>query len=361
MPRFAFPKPEDFRTSTRCSLDHSPVTVGRRHSFADTSPSTLDDSSCWEEDNSVNSSEEYEDQQDYAMHQTTAHEDDYELNDFDIGPKLGSGRFGTVYLARDRLTRYIIALKVYKRKCSEMRDIKGVRNFRREIEIQCHLYHPNILRLFGWFYDNAAAYVLLEIAIHGDLMTLLQTNGNMLNEPRTAKYMKQMIDAVAHCHSKNVVHRDIKPENIMVAGDARPGRETLKLGDFGWAIHLTNAISRRRTFCGTLEYLAPEISTKQEYSFSVDIWSLGILAFELLCGNPPFNGSNSEATFKKIETQPLEFPKSPALSDCAKDFISAFLHKNPGQRITMSEAREHTWIPRHQEARVARSPTRAVN
>lgn len=287
------------------------------------------------------------DDRDYGMHPAKPGENNYDLRDFDIGKNLGSGRFGVVWLARDRLSHYICALKVYKKSDPNMKNKKGLRNFVREIEIHSHLYHPNILRIFGWFYDSIAAYVILEMANYGDLMAFMRDHGDnegRFSEPRGRKYVRQMIEAVSYCHGKHIVHRDIKPENILVCDKGVVGEEVLKLADFGWAVHLRDSRARRRTFCGTVEYLSPEISAKKDYSFGVDIWSLGVLTFELLYADTPFPGSNENGIMQDIQHKHLVFPRYPPTSPEARSLISSFLHKEASRRLPLRQSLEHPWI-----------------
>lgn len=274
---------------------------------------------------------------------------DYTLLQFTFGNCLGSGRFGEVFEAYDTTSNETVALKVFS-KDGALKSEKGMDNFRREIEIQSRLDHPNIVRTYGWFYDKLNAYVVLEMANMGDLMSFRHTHGDRehkFTEPRATKYMKQMIEATLYCHNTNVLHRDIKPENILVCNNnCRTGDEVLKLCDFGWAVRLPTAHSRRQTFCGTVDYLAPEISKKEAYSFAVDVWCLGILCFELIYGCTPFDGRDQDSTMKNIQTKELVFPPETIISSNGKDLIRRLLHKDPTRRLSLTDALEHCWIKR---------------
>jgi len=150
----------------------------------------------------------------------------WSLSDFDIGKPLGSGKFGKVYLAREKKSHFIVALKVlYKSQLSKA----GVEHqLRREIEIQAHLRHPNILRLYGYFYDQTRIYLILEFAAKGELYKELQKS-QRFDEKRAAKYIKSLAHALNYCHIKHVIHRDIKPENLLL--DARGLRVCLRHDD----------------------------------------------------------------------------------------------------------------------------------
>jgi len=259
------------------------------------------------------------------------------LDDFDIGRPLGKGKFGNVYLAREKASKYIVALKVLFK--SQLQKAQVEHQLRREIEIQSHLRHPNILRLFGYFYDETRIYLILEFAPRGELYKSLQKQPKgRFDEPRSSKYIRQMADALRYCHSKKVIHRDIKPENLLLdmKGD-------IKIADFGWSVHAPT--SRRATMCGTLDYLPPEMIEGNMHDEKVDLWSLGVLTYEFLVGKPPFEAESNNETYRRITRVDLRFP--PHVSDGARDLITQFLRKDPNQRITLDKCLDHPWITEH--------------
>jgi serine/threonine protein kinase len=235
------------------------------------------------------------------------------ISDFDIGRPLGKGKFGHVYLARERKSGFIVALKIlYK---SELEENRVEKQLRREIEIQSHLKHPNILKLYGYFYDNKRVYLILEYAAKGELYKVLQQSGRF-SEEIASKYIQQMANALIYLHKKHVIHRDIKPENLLLALNGE-----LKIGDFGWSVHAPT--SRRQTLCGTLDYLPPEMIEGKEHNEKVDLWSLGILCYELLVGVPPFEEQGHHRTYRRIAKVDLKIPAF--VSEGAKDLISKVL------------------------------------
>ena len=128
------------------------------------------------------------------------------LKDFDIGRPLGKGKFGNVYLAREKASKYIVALKVLFK--SQLQKSQVEHQLRREIEIQSHLRHPNILRMFGYFYDESKIYLILEFAPRGEMYKALQKQPhNRFDEARSSKYIYQMADALKYCHAQKVIHR----------------------------------------------------------------------------------------------------------------------------------------------------------
>lgn len=174
----------------------------------------------------------------------------WELSNFDIGRPLGRGKFGNVYLAREKDTKFVVALKVLFKKQIQRDNVEH--QVRREIEIQSHLRHPNILRLYGFFHDSARIYLILEYAPEGALYKELQSQPNKrFDEKRTAGYILSLADALFYLHERDVIHRDIKPENLLLGH-----KGVLKIADFGWSVHEPN--SSRTTLCGTVDYLPPE-------------------------------------------------------------------------------------------------------
>ncbi|XP_060066435.1 uncharacterized protein LOC132546735 [Ylistrum balloti] len=256
----------------------------------------------------------------------------WSLQDFDIGRPLGKGKFGNVYLAREKSTKYVVALKVLFK--SQLQKAGVEHQLRREVEIQSHLRHPHILRLFGYFHDKTRVYLILEYAPKGELYKEL-TKNTRFEEKRAVVYINQLASALQYCHSKKVIHRDIKPENLLLGhtGD-------LKIADFGWSVHAPS--SRRTTLCGTLDYLPPEMIEGSLHDEKVDLWSLGVLCYEFLVGKPPFEAASHEETYRRITRVDLRFPSY--VSNSARSLISMLLKHDPNQRISLDKVLEHPWI-----------------
>ncbi|XP_077209817.1 serine/threonine-protein kinase Aurora-1 isoform X2 [Tasmannia lanceolata] len=206
------------------------------------------------------------------------------LNDFDIGKPLGRGKFGHVYLAREK---------------------------------------------------KARVYLILEYAAKGELYKELQ-KCKYFSERRAATYIASLSRALIYCHGKHVIHRDIKPENLLISMQGE-----VKIADFGWSVH---TFSRRKTMCGTLDYLPPEMVESVEHDAGVDIWSLGVLCYEFLYGLPPFEAKEHSDTYRRIVKVDLKFPPKPIVSSSAKDLISQMLVKDSSKRLPLHKVLEHPWI-----------------
>ncbi|KAM4678377.1 aurora kinase B [Discoglossus pictus] len=256
----------------------------------------------------------------------------FQINDFDIGRPLGKGKFGNVYLARERQTKFIVALKVLFKSQLEKESVEH--QLRREIEIQSHLSHPNILRMYNYFHDRKRIYLILEYAPRGELYKELQKYGRF-DENRSATFIEELADALLYCHDRKVIHRDIKPENLLMGYKGE-----LKIADFGWSVHAPSL--RRRTMCGTLDYLPPEMVEGKTHDEKVDHWCTGILCYEFLVGKPPFESPSHGDTHRRIVHVDLTFPSF--VSEGAKDLITKLLRYHPSQRLSLKGVMEHPWV-----------------
>ncbi|RDL38195.1 Threonine protein kinase [Venustampulla echinocandica] len=260
----------------------------------------------------------------------------FHLGMFEIGRPLGKGKFGRVYLVRERNSGFICALKVLHK--NELKHGDAEKQVRREIEIQSNLRHPNVLRLFGHFHDSKRIFLILEFAGKGELYKHLRRE-NRFPEWKAAQYIAQMAAALQYCHKKHIMHRDIKPENILLGIHGE-----IKLSDFGWSVHAPS--NRRDTLCGTLDYLPPEMlkqpgRVKNTYTNRVDLWSLGVLTYEFLVGEAPFEDT-PVLTQRKILRGEMTVP--PFVSPEAKDLITRLLVLDPDKRISLDHVQEHPWI-----------------
>ncbi|KAI0970439.1 serine/threonine-protein kinase [Xylaria arbuscula] len=256
------------------------------------------------------------------------------LRSFEIGKMLGKGSFGRVFLARHRDSGFICALKVLKK--SKIR--KGAEtHVSEEIEIHCNVRHSGLIGFYGWFHDEENIVLILEYASGGDLFNIFEREV-LFEEPQAAKYIAQVATALLYLHRKNIMHRDLKIENILVG----PYGE-LKLADFGFSTHCPE--NSRTTVCGTLDYMAPEMihSPGEAYDNTVDLWSLGVMAYEMIMGTPPFYDDSAAAVRERIVQRDMR-PFEDWISAEAKSFIYSLLVANPPCRLPLEKVLTHPWI-----------------
>jgi serine/threonine protein kinase len=225
----------------------------------------------------------------------------WSLDAFEVGRALGKGKFGMVYLAREKATSALVALKTMSKKA--LAAAHCVAALKHEVEVQSRLAHPHVLRLHAYFHDATRVYLVLEFAEGGSVLGLMRTQpGRRLTEAVAAELVAGVADALHTLHAAGCIHRDLKPENLLLDGAGR-----VMVSDFGCSAALTAERPWRTTFCGTPEYIAPEVLAGRPYGPATDAFSLGVLAYELLCGVTPFavreSGSHKldvEATYRRI-------------------------------------------------------------
>ena len=273
-------------------------------------------------------------------------DDKYKYENFtkvieDIFPKqLGSGSFGRVYLVSHNDSKDLFALKVIEKR-KLMISYGKLDIIYNEINLHSKLAHENIIKLYNVHEDKENINIIMEYAEKGNLYELISKEKNGLTESKAFDYFIQVVNAVYYLHNNNIIHRDIKPENILIGNDNK-----IKLCDFGWAKELT--LENRSTFCGTVEYMAPEIVGSENYDYSVDIWSLGILLYELLYGHSPFKASNTKNVILNIKTHELTYDdKNKQISKSCKDLIQKLLDSNPQKRLKIKDILEHPFVKKH--------------
>lgn len=263
---------------------------------------------------------------------------------YDLQKFLGKGGFARVFSLKSRDTGNIYAGKcVWKQ---HIHNRSTARKLIHEIEIHSKLEHQHVVKMERHFEDDDFVYILLELCENYSLMELMKTRGH-LTEPEVRYFLLQIIDAVTYLHKKNIIHRDLKLGNLLLDTNMN-----IKLADFGLATQLVTENEKRTTICGTPNYIAPEVlhgSRRGGHSFEVDVWSLGVIMFTLLCGKPPFETSNLEKTYLKIRRTDYKFPPNIFLSPQSKDLVTKILVKQATQRPSMDALHGdpffHLWMP----------------
>nr|XP_015219978.1 PREDICTED: cGMP-dependent protein kinase 2 isoform X3 [Lepisosteus oculatus] len=253
---------------------------------------------------------------------------------------LGVGGFGRVELVKVRNEDIAFALKCIKKKhIVDTRQEEHIHSERKILEETCC---PFIVQLYRTFKDTKCVYMLMEACLGGEIWSLLRDRGSF--DDHTAKFCTGCVtEAFDYLHQNSILYRDLKPENLMLDSEGY-----IKLVDFGFAKKIECG-QKTWTFCGTPEYVAPEIILNKGHDFSVDFWSLGILVFELLTGNPPFCGSDQMMTYNFIlkGIEKMDFPKK--ITRRPEDLIRKLCKQNPTERLGnlkngITDIKKHRWF-----------------
>ena len=262
------------------------------------------------------------------------------ITDFKIIKELGAGSFGHVYLVTHKETKVQYAIKAIDKRNKS--NIEEKPYFRREVEVMYKIHHPNVVKLYGHFEDNNYCYFIMEYISKGNVYSLIsQDKKKRINAQIVASLMKDVISAVYFLHNMHppIIHRDIKPENVLLAEGM-----VAKLTDFGWSNYMQED-EQRKTVCGTPIYLAPEIIKEQGHDEHVDVWCIGVLLFELITGNVPFQGNDIETLQNNILKIKISWPRD--INTDVKNLIMKILKLDPKSRLPLSEMLQHPFFTRY--------------
>ncbi len=246
------------------------------------------------------------------------------LEDFKILKVIGRGSFGKVCLVEYIPTHEIFAMKSLKKDILIEND--QIESTILEKEILQNIDHPFLCGLIFCFQTEDRIFFVMPFLCGGELFQHLK-KFKRFSEDMARFYGAQISIALQYLHDKHIIYRDLKPENILL-----DEKGYLRLADFGMAKKIENN-EKALSFCGTPEYLAPEIINEEGYDYNVDWWSLGIILYEMLCGVPPFYAENLDKMYKIILETEVNFPHNIYLSDEAKDIINQLLKKNVKNRL----------------------------
>ncbi|XP_075906839.1 calcium/calmodulin-dependent protein kinase type 1D-like [Nelusetta ayraudi] len=257
---------------------------------------------------------------------------------FDFKEVLGTGAFSEVVMARERTTGKMVAIK-----CIPKKALKGKEtSIENEIAVLRRIKHENIVALEDIYESSNHLYLIMQLVSGGELFDRIVEKG-FYTEMDASRLIRQVLDAVNYLHSMGIVHRDLKPENLLYFSPHDESK--IMISDFGLS-KMEGTGDVMATACGTPGYVAPEVLAQKPYSKAVDCWSIGVIAYILLCGYPPFYDENDSKLFEQILKADYEFdaPYWDDISDSAKDFISCLMEKDPEKRFTCDQALEHPWI-----------------
>eukprot|EP00596_Hydrurales_sp_CCMP1899_P000776 CAMPEP_0119051196 /NCGR_PEP_ID=MMETSP1177-20130426/72895_1 /TAXON_ID=2985 /ORGANISM="Ochromonas sp, Strain CCMP1899" /LENGTH=551 /DNA_ID=CAMNT_0007030321 /DNA_START=447 /DNA_END=2105 /DNA_ORIENTATION=+ len=262
------------------------------------------------------------------------------LDAFHIIKVIGKGSFGKVFLVRDKAHQTLHALKVLKKDYIIRKN--QVEHTKTERSVLGYVHHPFIVGLTMAFQTSDKLFFVLDYCSGGELFFHLGKVGRFA-EDRAKFYAAQITLALEYVHGLDIIYRDLKPENVLLDQHGNVRLTDFGLSKEGVSDHSTGATS----FCGTPEYIAPEVLLRQGHGRAVDWWSLGALLYEMITGLPPFYSRNRETMFEKIMKAELNFP--PFMSDDAKDLLGRLLIRDPKQRLgsgdrDAAELKEHPFF-----------------
>ncbi|XP_037925477.1 calcium/calmodulin-dependent protein kinase type 1 isoform X2 [Hermetia illucens] len=257
---------------------------------------------------------------------------------FSLKELLGTGAFSEVRLAESRENPgQLFAVKIIDKKA-----LKGKEDsLENEIKVLRRLTHPNIVQLLETYEDKTKVYLVMELVTGGELFDRIVEKGSY-TEKDASDLIRQVLEAVDYMHEQGVVHRDLKPENLLYYSQEEDSK--IMISDFGLSKMEDSGIMA--TACGTPGYVAPEVLAQKPYGKAVDVWSIGVISYILLCGYPPFYDENDANLFAQILKGEFEFdsPYWDEISDSAKDFIQNLMCVSVEKRYTCKQALAHPWI-----------------
>ncbi|TMW85522.1 hypothetical protein EJD97_023017 [Solanum chilense] len=265
-------------------------------------------------------------------------------NKYELGEEVGRGHFGYTCKAKFRkgeVKGQEVAVKVIPK--SKMTTAIAIEDVRREVKILRALTgHSNLVKFYDSYEDHTNVYIVMELCEGGELLDRILSRGGKYSEDDAKTVMIQILKVVAFCHLQGVVHRDLKPENFLFT--SKEENAQLKAIDFGLS-DFVKPDERLNDIVGSAYYVAPEV-LHRSYSTEADVWSIGVIAYILLCGSRPFWARTESGIFRSVLKADPSFEEQPwpTLSSEAKDFVKRLLNKDPRKRMTAAQALGHPWI-----------------
>lgn len=243
------------------------------------------------------------------------------VSEFEFIKRLGAGNFGEVQQVKHSKTKLVCAMKIVKRRPGKRVSLEKEKL---ESKILESMSHPFIVHLYKTFRTDEEFFIVMEFLEGGELHQHLKKAGRF-TKPQVQFFVSEVALALEYLHKKAIAYRDIKPENMVIHKDGH-----VMLTDFGLAKHIEKG-QKSYSFCGTPEYICPEIINSDGHNQMVDWWAFGILVFEMLCGFPPFRSDKPEVTYKMIKDAKIDYPKH--MDAASKDLVGKLVMPNPNDRI----------------------------
>ncbi|XP_035265583.1 serine/threonine-protein kinase SIK1 [Anguilla anguilla] len=252
---------------------------------------------------------------------------------YEIIRTLGKGNFAVVKLARHKVTKTQVAIKIIDKTRLNSSNLEKIY---REVQIMKLLNHPHIIKLYQVMETKDMLYIVTEYAKNGEMFDYLTSNGRM-SEGEARKKFWQILTAVDYCHRHHIVHRDLKTENLLLDANMN-----IKLADFGFG-NFYNSGEALSTWCGSPPYAAPEVFEGKEYEGpQLDIWSLGVVLYVLVCGSLPFDGASLPALRQRVTEGRFRIPFF--MSQDCENLIRKMLVVDPAKRISIAQIKQHRWM-----------------
>ncbi|KAL8200593.1 hypothetical protein R6Q57_011932 [Mikania cordata] len=273
-------------------------------------------------------------------------------NKYELGEEVGRGHFGHTCKARCKKGEFKgqeLAVKIIPK--SKMTTAISIEDVRREVKILKALSgHENLVKFYDAYEDHDNVYVVMELCEGGELLDRILSRGGKYSEDDAKVVLIQILNVVAFCHFQGVVHRDLKPENFLFT--SKEENSQLKAIDFGLS-DFVKPDERLNDIVGSAYYVAPEV-LHRSYSTEADVWSIGVIAYILLCGSRPFWARTESGIFRAVLKAHPSFDEVPwpTLSSEAKDFVKRLLNKDPRKRMTAAQALSHPWIRNTNDVKV---------
>ena len=274
---------------------------------------------------------------------------------YEVKQKIGKGKFGLVKCGINKETKMPVAIKIMAKKNMDKSDLELAKV---EIDILKIGQHPNIIKLYDIYENENYIYIIMEYCSGGDLLSYFEYHEYELPESKVCEIIHKLSMAIYYLHSYGIVHRDLKPENILMTDISDTA--DIRLLDFGLSKIIGNEEKCTEPY-GTLSFVAPEVLQGKPYDKSVDLWSIGIITFLLLCGYLPFDDKHSEREIARQTIQdPVPYEKKiwDKYSPEAKAFVDGLLQKKPEKRYTIKEVLEHPWIKKMDKVPEKRKDTK---